>query len=370
MDTFMDRLAEKLNAQEMIRANTSAELEELGAVKEQISELKDCVSKIEAAADRIHEDNCRIAENVQVLSEDARSSAEKETQGRDEDLLYILEEEISQLGKDLSEFRSEAVGRGGDGNDEWNSHFREMEAKLMESAEATGRLREDVGHAREDVGHTREEVFQLREVIDQLREEIDQFRDELTMDQAVEPDTGEQEKLVRESSAEIIREVCNELTQLEQRLSQGNNQNSARNTEAIAEVKRLVEEMAGKLNRGDALASDQRAAAEKQLEAVEQQKQTLEGLSAAQAEGTQQLMDKMTGVHEALREGFHKECVKVYRNVQAAFVEENEKQTAILGQPVEKLQSKLTVVTILAGLALLTSVAGIVLQVLQILKLL
>ncbi len=38
MDTFMDKLAQRLTAQEMIRANTAAEVEELNGLRNQVRE--------------------------------------------------------------------------------------------------------------------------------------------------------------------------------------------------------------------------------------------------------------------------------------------------------------------------------------------
>ena len=38
MDTFMDKLAQKLNAQEMIKANSAADAEEMDQLKSQLRE--------------------------------------------------------------------------------------------------------------------------------------------------------------------------------------------------------------------------------------------------------------------------------------------------------------------------------------------
>lgn len=47
MDTFMDKLAQKLNAQEMIRANTAADAEEMSKLKNQIKEYNECLEKLQ-----------------------------------------------------------------------------------------------------------------------------------------------------------------------------------------------------------------------------------------------------------------------------------------------------------------------------------
>lgn len=66
-------------------------------------------------------------------------------------------------------------------------------------------------------------------------------------------------------------------------------------------------------------------------------------------------------------ESVHKECVKVYRNVQAATVEENNKQTESLKEElagsVKSLKGKLNAILGISIVALLASIASVVFQV-------
>jgi len=188
MDDFMDKLAERITAQDMIRANTSAEVEELGRVKGQIDALKDTVQHVrettdqagaaavqaesaarqtqeaaaraESAARQTQEAVARIedamtslqdgkpeqgaAGDVKAADEDLRGVSEavnqtaevmkdtaaemrsmlaefksacdgnvKDTEEQadkpalDEDILFIIEEEVSQLGKNLAAWKEE-----------------------------------------------------------------------------------------------------------------------------------------------------------------------------------------------------------------------------------------------------------------------
>ena len=88
-------------------------------------------------------------------------------------------------------------------------------------------------------------------------------------------------------------------------------------------------------------------------------------------QNTEELEDLRKHLDEKLDgsdENVHKECVKVYRNVQAAVVEENEKQTeAIAGKIKESLNGKLNGVLGVSIAALLVAAADIVLHVLNIL---
>lgn len=51
MDTFMDKLAQKLNAQEMIRANSAADAEEMGKLRNQVAEYNECLAKMQKLLD-------------------------------------------------------------------------------------------------------------------------------------------------------------------------------------------------------------------------------------------------------------------------------------------------------------------------------
>ena len=49
MDTFMDKLAQKLNAQEMIKANSAADAEEMDQLKSQLREYRAAWARIPSA---------------------------------------------------------------------------------------------------------------------------------------------------------------------------------------------------------------------------------------------------------------------------------------------------------------------------------
>lgn len=51
MDMFMDKLAQKLNAQEIIKANTTAEAEELDKLRNRVSEYNECLDRLQRLVD-------------------------------------------------------------------------------------------------------------------------------------------------------------------------------------------------------------------------------------------------------------------------------------------------------------------------------
>ena len=79
------------------------------------------------------------------------------------------------------------------------------------------------------------------------------------------------------------------------------------------------------------------------------------------------LEKKLTEVHENLKDGNHKECVKVYRNVQSAFVSENEKQTTLIKEEIEKSGKRVKLAMVFAIMAFATSFVSLILQIISML---
>ena len=125
-------------------------------------------------------------------------------------------------------------------------------------------------------------------------------------------------------------------------------------SETIApEVTKLSEEGVAALQKLEALGQQYTA----KLEELQQSTEVLDEL--------QKHVDEKLSTTE---ENVHKECVKVYRNVQAVVVEENEKQTeAIAAKVKENLGGKLNGVLGVSIAAVVLTVADIVLHVLSIL---
>ena len=79
--------------------------------------------------------------------------------------------------------------------------------------------------------------------------------------------------------------------------------------------------------------------------------------------------DKLTEKFTTLEENVHKECVKVYRNVQAVVVEENSKQSDAMTETlsaVGKMKGKTGAILSISIVALLASLGGVLLQLMQI----
>ncbi len=91
----------------------------------------------------------------------------------------------------------------------------------------------------------------------------------------------------------------------------------------------------------------------------------------ADTEGIEQVQDALDELEQAVvakldnvNENIHKECVKVYRNVQASVVEENGKQTESIVTTVNGLKGKLKAILGVSVAALVVSMCSIVFQIL------
>ena len=93
MDMFMDKLAQKLTAQEIIRANTAADTEELNRLRNQIAEYNDCLAKLQKLID----DGIGKFQAVQT------GNAEQDIEGEVKKISLSLERNMSELKEHLEE---------------------------------------------------------------------------------------------------------------------------------------------------------------------------------------------------------------------------------------------------------------------------
>lgn len=93
----MDKLAQKLNAQEIIRANTAADTEEMNKLKNQIAEYNDCLTKLQ----QLIEDGSTRLQNSRADSEDINRLV-KEAIGKIQ-AIQQNNEGLEQVGKQISE---------------------------------------------------------------------------------------------------------------------------------------------------------------------------------------------------------------------------------------------------------------------------
>ena len=265
MDTFMDRLTQRLTAQEMIRANTAADTEEMNKLKAQVAEYNQCLEQLRKLLD----------EEIQKL---------KNTQVNGENINRLTEEAIAKI---------RAIQQDSTGS-------REIQKQLSEQLNS---LERQTGNTLGVLGKQTDERL------------------------------GSLQKMTEEKLGVLEGQIGEKLNELESR---------------IAEQLDTLEKQLGALEQ---LANDPAGNLEKQV-----------GETLGQTD--KQLAEKFT----TLEENVHKECVKVYRNVQAVVVEESSKQSETVSgsvSGVKKMGGKVGAILGISVGALIVSLGSLILQIMQ-----
>lgn len=96
MENFMDKLAQRLNAQEIMKANAAAEAEERNRLSEQVKAYQECLVQVQEACEKLKETSSSVE---QQLRENA-SGLEKIVRERIEHLSGEAEEHMQEIGNE------------------------------------------------------------------------------------------------------------------------------------------------------------------------------------------------------------------------------------------------------------------------------
>lgn len=248
MDTFMDKLAQKLTAQEMIKANMAADAEEMNQLKEKNKEYAECLEQMQ----KLVEDSVNKLENAKVDGSEINR---------------LVEEGISKINQ-----------------------VRVNTENQMNS-----------------------EVLAVLEELKKLA--------------ATEPEVLQELKI---------------LPQLQTLLN---------------EVKTTSCDVKTAINDIDVAVKDVDAAVKAVGATVKDVDTTVKNFE-----------NEIKENNESVNDNIHKECVKVYRNVQAVVVEENGKQTETLTGTVSALKGKLNAIMGVSIAALILALGSVVIQVMNLLN--
>ncbi len=287
MDMFMDKLAQKLNAQEIIRANTAADTEELNRLKNQVAEYNECLKRLRSLIDEGTEKLRGAQTGGESVERLVAESLEKLQSVRQDNT------GLEELGKKLEELGTKLEGR-----------LAELESRMdRQPGELAGKL-DELG------GKISRQPEELGKKLSVLEGKIAGQPEEL----------GKKLSVLEGKIAGQPEEFGKRLLELEKRLVQSGG--SGREL-----------------------------------------RESLERLE-------QNVTERLDGTTAAVDESIHKECVKVYRNVQAVVMEESEKQAKTVGSAMEEVGAtgkKLGTILGISVVALIISLTGVVIQVLNLL---
>ena len=272
MDMFMDKLAQKLTAQEIIKANTAAETEELNRLRNQIDEYDKCLVRLQ-----------------QLLEEGSGRLQGTSELGDSEEFGRFVEENMEKLNSCLQT------------NAAQSEQLQRLLTERLESVDT--HLTERFEEADRKLG---ERLGNVNRIIGERLESVDKALDERLEDM----DTA------------LDRRLENINVSMEQQ---------------FAGLDRALEEKLSQLD------------------------------SKQGEDETEQFRDKLLPITETV----HKECVKVYRNVQAVILEESSKQAEALGNvntSVQHVGKKLNKVFGVSLAALLISLLSAAIQIMNMLN--
>ena len=311
MDTFMDKLAQKFTAGEMIKANSAADLAELENMKKQMEQYEQCLQEMR----QVHLKNAETVEKISTLLEESMNK--------------IREVQKDSISTSDLEKRLEII---------LGANF---DVRLSESMDS---IREYIKQQNKDKEELADKCYE-KIIVELAQQNLDletKFSQQMV---ALEKDITNK----REEFGEKL--LQRQSTLVEEKLVQ--QQNGMLDEKLAKQQNAILEEMDGVRAHIAARINEIKNAKNDFSEL----KSMLESSQAADKEATDTMIRE-------LQDYVHKEDVKVYRNVQAVVVEQGEKNEEQFGNINKKLTSELGLVTKLAGAALAFSIISVLMQLL------
>lgn len=363
MDNFMDKLAKRFNAGEMIKANAQAEAREMRMMQERAAEYERMMQEMR----RLNLKNVELTEQVQQLIQ--CGIEQFEGYNSSEEILGNKIARAAVMMKDSSESARDEI------DNIVNDNMKQIQLELQNTLQ--------ILEERISTGHDMDEAFErLETVISAGRYATDDKFNEVSglimrADENIREVSGligRTDESVREISGmlgrtdENVREISGLIGQTDESV-RGISLLIGRTDESVREISGLVERTDESVREVSGLIGHTDETIQEVAGAIEQMNTSLMSLREI-------LVATRIGVEEGqkrLEEHVHKENVRVYRNVQAVVVEEMSKKARDVGTRLDYLESnakKNKGMKPLVLLTLLLALASVGLQVAQILQLL
>lgn len=224
MDNFMDKLAQRFTAQEMIKANSQAETQELNKVREQIRAYDECLQEMR----RINLKNVEAAEQVRMLAGQVNDLAGQAINSVKES----GKKDNAQLDAALSELKA-VVAKAQEQMTESEALLRkqtEESGKLaLQQAEEASRLiqqqvEESVGALWEQQEKMGERTEQEQKLLQEMRSQLEEFMHK------------ESVKVYRNVQAVMLDEFKNQTEALSKKLEENSKAEKSRTALLITAV--------------------------------------------------------------------------------------------------------------------------------------
>ena len=351
MDNFTDKLAQKLSAQEMIKANAQAEANEMRRLQEQVAQYEAILQDMR----KLNYKNSELTDKINALVDESinkvqTSHAEGEEGENSEFSKQLSEEIITAIDEALSNFDSNF---GSALNESVNNTLLvpvgEMKQEVSGSVADIKQIAEDFKGSADDIRYASDLV---RSSADDLKNSAD------AMNSSIEGIISSSEE-IKNTTAELKN--SNDELKTSVKTSVDN---------ALLAIRRENREIADHLEyiRSGIETINRPSEEEEMLKREEEERKLFEEQQKEEARLIKEEEDK-----RALQEMFkqsddfvHKENVKVYRNVQAVVVDEFKNQTEGLTKHNRELYAKLKSTKIAVTIAIILGALNLVLSALAV----
>ncbi len=139
MDTFMDKLAQKLTAQEMIKANTAADAEEMKKLKSQVKEYQEILNQLQ----QLVADSTAKIENAKVDGSEINRLVEESIAKINQ--VQIAAQDNGEVQEALNQLKQSVEMKLNGIDEDWNELEQTINSKLNRTNESIGQLENAIG---------------------------------------------------------------------------------------------------------------------------------------------------------------------------------------------------------------------------------
>ncbi|MBO5451298.1 MAG: hypothetical protein J6A11_07110 [Lachnospiraceae bacterium] len=305
MDNFMDKLAKRFNAGEMIRANAQAEARDMKRLQERTAEYENMMREMR----RLNLKNVEVTEQVQQLIQ--CGIEQFEGYGTSEN---AVGRKIEELQGDLTSMKEELLD-----NESAMEHLLEdLHRELSEMNQGIGNIRTGLSEMNQEIGSARTDLAGMNQEIGSVRTDLSGMHSDLSaMGGSV--NTLQYQFAGFDNSMRILEQTVQE------------SMNKGIDADALAPI----------------------------MDGIREMREMIAGAGASAEQA-----------NKKLEEHVHRENVRVYRNVQAALVDEAGKKAREMNTRLDQMEGTLKKNGGLKVMVVITMLAALVSATLQVLMML
>ena len=305
MDNFMDKLAKRFNAGEMIRANAQAEARDMKRLQERTAEYENMMREMR----RLNLKNVEVTEQVQQLIQ--CGIEQFEGYGTSEN---AVGRKIEELQGDLTSMKEELLD-----NESAMEHLLEdLHRELSDMNQGIGNIRTDLSEMNQEIGSARTDLAGMNQEIGSARTDLSGMHSDLSA-------------------------MGGSVNTLQYQFAGFDN--------SMRILEQTVQESMNKGIAADALAPI--------MDGIREMREMIAGAGASAEQA-----------NKKLEEHVHRENVRVYRNVQAALVDEAGKKAREMNTRLDQMEGTLKKNGGLKVMVVITMLAALVSATLQVLMML